>query len=263
MIVKMEDEVDDLIRQGHEAVGAKTLKIDMPAQIRSRLKERIVEQLKKLKYQMAFGEPEKVKEVILALNSVDTPANKRLRELLKPVWEGLHDPELIADAVTDAWWQASKFSKKEAAEWGISELTLGAMDLALKETGGSLEVLPSQLASSEFLKEYVAKKLFLDLGAGRGHGWTSHLIQDIVVDRVLKKIDPGLTALEFRKLIAQAKGTKPLYKLRVTGEEAPLGSLIFEQLYDETTKYSELGLINEPEALMKALRELEELKTLE
>jgi hypothetical protein len=264
MITQMEDEVDDLTRQAREAVGAKTMQINMPAAIRSRMKEQIAEQLKKLKHRVAFDEPEKMKEVILALNSVDTPANKRLRELLKPVWEGLHDPDLIADVVTDVWWQASKFSKKEATEWGVSELTLGAMDLALKETEGTLEVLTSQLDPKQFLQEYVAKKLFLDLGAGTGHGWTSHLIQDIVVDRVLKKIDPGLSATQLRTLISRAEGTKPLYELRVSvGEKAPLGSLIFEQLYDESTKYAELGLINEPEALMDALRDLEELKTLQ
>ena len=205
MLAQMETEVDDLLRESRQARSSKTLQVNMPALIRSGLKERIAEQLRKLKYRVAFDEPETMKEVIRELNSVDTPANKKLRELLEPVWKGLHDPELVADVVTDVWWQASKFSKQEAAEWGLSELTLGAIDLALKETGGTVEVLTTQLYAKDFLKDYVAQKLFLDLGAGKGHGWTSHLIQDIVVDRVLKRIDPTLNAVRVQKAHRRGK----------------------------------------------------------
>jgi len=115
---------------------------------------------------------------------------------------GLRDPELYAEVMADAW-QIAKTAQTD-------------INAALKEMASAgkvpIHTVPQEagvMKSKEFFDKvatkpahWVDEPLFFD-----DHGEMTHLIQDLVVDRALKRAGVNLRSSEFRELLGKAEGT--------------------------------------------------------
>jgi hypothetical protein len=212
--------------------------------------------------------PEDWHLVLKALKASDSPEAKRVAELLPTVMDGLQDPHLYAEVLSEAWVRAGRGGNINEA---LEQMALEARSAS----GGSLPVVriksqaPGQglLRAKDFFQRYASKPgYFIDIPlAGGDHGAMSHLLQDLVVDRALKNAKAGLASPEFRALLADVKSvvtkdayqtTKALSFIDKEGEREvsmTTGDFIWRMTYD---LYETPGRMPMPEELGKALQKL-------
>ncbi len=222
------------------------------------LKDKLAKALRETTtHSIPFKSHEGIQKMVAELTAMQdsNPVNRQVLALLEPLWDGLQNPDLIAEVVADIAERALlPRLQAEAAKKGVSAYTLAAKEMS-EETGARLATIPTDadiLPTNVFFKDYVAGGVrFYDLGAGEEHGALSHMIQDLVVDRVLARVSPGLQADQFRALLAKVTGTKAGYRPPGFKTDVPLGALVWGELYDAFNKQ-----INQPEWLIKALRKV-------
>jgi hypothetical protein len=169
--------------------------------------------------------------------------NARILELTPRVWRALHDPDQVAAALAEVWLEEhllGVMAPRTASErYGQAALVLA------RRRGAPTVILPRggpQMSADEFFNGVVVRgNRFLDytaLDIGQGdHGATTHMAQDMAVDRML--YGTGVRAEQYRALLAQAVGRN--------GDV--VGDIMWQTLYD-----SFAGRMNQPEYLYPAIR---------
>jgi hypothetical protein len=159
--------------------------------------------LKDLKFGMSKGMlPQEWPLVIKALKANPGPHNQQILELLPTVMGGLRDPELYGEVMADAW-QIAKATPGSDVNAALRKLA---------DSGGvPTHTIPQEaglMKSKEFFETVATRKahwvdepLFFD-----AHGEMTHLIQDLVVDRALKRAAVNLRSAAFRELLGKAEG---------------------------------------------------------
>jgi hypothetical protein len=171
-----------------------------------------------------------------------TGTNAQLLKLLPDVYRALHDPEMIASVVADIWLAERTLGLMAPREMG-ARYTQAAVGLS-KQTGAEVVTLPrgTGYQAPEFFAQVASQpKRFLDLSVldvSPGHGATTHLIQDLVVDRALAQV--GVPAQQFRALLGGA-----------VGQSGPIGRWLWEEVLYDTLR----GDITDPNVLGPALAE--------
>jgi hypothetical protein len=148
--------------------------------------------------------------------------------LLPIAMEGMRDPELFADVMTEAWQELK--DQYDSGIAGDRDINDALAELAERD-GHPLKFAPFDegiAGDAEFYETYVtAKAHIVDLGALKSgsvdHGVMPHLIQDLVINKAFQRAGINTTSVEFRQLLAQCEGV-------VTKGEYPLASrLIFAE----------------------------------
>jgi hypothetical protein len=165
-------------------------------------------------------------------------SNGEIRRHIAVVWNGLQDPELVGRVVADIWAEAHRVLP--------ADYTQAVVRLSERATPGRRVVTiphdPDGLLDADvFFTRYAGTgQRFLDRNADSIHGASTHLIQDLVVDRALA--GAGLRAEQFRALLPRAHGPGNI----------PFGDRIWRALWDAERP----GAINAPESLMTAVRQI-------
>lgn len=159
-------------------------------------------------------------------------------------YDGLNNPEIwesvLADiareaqAVRPPFANAEVTSRSTQAIWNLSERAAGP--------GGRIAVLPRGNLPQNFIEYAPWGPRFYDVNIGRGHGMSSHLVQDLVVDRALQRAGVSMSAEQFRAAMGAVPGQMP-------GMSTPLRQLLWEALYDGTE-----GRLTSPEGTIALLR---------
>ena len=151
--------------------------------------------------------------------------NRRLLELLPEVYKALHDPDMIAAAAVDIWLQERVLGLMAPREMG-ARYTEAAVNLSRRAGANVITLSPEQTFEPGTFFEQVASRpeRFLDLSAvakvDPGHGATTHMVQDLVVDRALAEF--AVSGHQFRVLLGNA-----------VGKEGQIGRWFWEDiLYD-------------------------------
>jgi hypothetical protein len=184
-----------------------------------------------------------------ALRANPGPINTKILQTLPIVIRGVRDPELIGEVVADAWALA------KARGININE----ALEEMARAGGAPIVHIPAQegiMDAAKFFKKYsgtpahiIDHPLAID-----DHGAMTHLVQDLVVDRALRKAGLNMSSTEFRGLLGQAEGTVArdagfetfASKTFEAGEtEMQTGDYLWRLTYDNTA----VGHINRPEDL--------------
>jgi hypothetical protein len=162
------------------------------------------------------------------------------------VWDAVHDPALIAEVVSELYAE----SLRRPAGGTYDPLTQATLRAAAG-SGPIFVVPPAQIGDVSFFRHWVATgRRFLDMGVGEDHGNLAHLLQDLVVDRALRRSGARITAREYRQALGrvQVAGTRP-------GPYAP-GESLWRVTFDGANSLST------PEDLMAALRKVPGLENL-
>jgi hypothetical protein len=185
-----------------------------------------------------------------ALAAAPGPKNAEIAKALPHVVKGLRDPELYGEVMADAWALAKT----------PPGMDINAALEQMAHNGGApiryIEAKEGILDAPVFFEKYAGKPgHFIDLPlAGDPHGAMSHLVQDLVVDRALRRAGQDLTAVEFRGLLGQAEGkvavdagyaTKSTKTFIDDEKTMKTGDYIWRMVYDNTGA----GQINRPEEL--------------
>jgi hypothetical protein len=190
--------------------------------------------------------------VMDVLRSEKSAVNREIEAALPIVMRGLRDPDLYAEVMAEAW----------AALRTDRDMTKVLMDMA-KADGGKIRVIPHELGEIKdgFVKKVASKKeYFVDNPfVNTDHGALTHLVQDLVVNRALKRAGSDLTSLKFRALIGKAAGkVKPDQMMRrgaavfTRGQEISAADLVWRFSYDSL----HMGQLNQPETLSPLLKKL-------
>ena len=177
------------------------------------------------------------------------PTNAVVTQNLETVWNALHDPQLIAEVVSDIY---AGSLRDPATTPGLDALTRSILRRA--SDGGAIEIIPSGagLNNQQFYEHWVMTgRQFLDFDAPSDHGAVVHLIQDAIVTEAFRRAGSTLTGPQFRQLLGQTSVSTPLPNGRVPGER------LWVVIYDSFSQN-----INQPERLMGLLRRIPRLKEL-
>ena len=171
----------------------------------------------------------------------DGATNAEVARLFPIVFDGIQNPRLISEVTADIWAEARRVTPVSYND--------AAVRLSARAIGGRVEDVVTiqagqNLAGDAFFTRYAGTgQRFLDLDAPRLHGATTHLIQDLVVDRALREAGETLRAEQFRALLPRVNGQ---------GVNIPIGDEVWRALWDADVQ----GAINEPERLFAALRQI-------
>jgi hypothetical protein len=186
---------------------------------------------------------------VLRANPSDT--NREIEQLLPIVMGGLRDPSLYADVMADAW----------ATLRADRDMTHALLEMANAD-GFPTRILPVEtgmMEADKFVREVATKgSHWVDNPFVNGpHGALSHLIQDIVVNRALKRAGSGMRSVEFRVLMRQATGRTTLEQMMASeaalftgGREIMTTDLLWRFTYDSFV----MGQLNKPEELGQILK---------
>jgi hypothetical protein len=193
-------------------------------------------------------------ELISVLKANPSAINQEIEALLPVVLAGLRDPEIYAEVMAEAW----------AMLRADRDMTAALIEMA-KADGFGVRVLPHNMGlikDEKFVKEVAGKKKhWVDNPlVNNAHGVSSHLIQDIVVNRAFKKANIKMTSVEFRAKLGQATGKLDPMKVRRTaftpivtgGKEIATSELLWRVTYDSMI----MGHLNRPESLGEILKKL-------
>jgi hypothetical protein len=223
-----------------------------PAEVR----ERTAKELKALSHGFDPAKPPMGFEEMLAnLRLNPSGVNQQLEHLLPIAVGGLRDPELYAELMAEAW------SMLRADR----DMTKALIEIA-QSGGAKVHVLPHEVGlmkGKKFVDEVATKgESWIDNPlVNNAHGVSSHLIQDIVVTRALKRAGVGMTSQELRVLIGQATGEVKFLKMRRTsalvlltdgGQATSSAELIWRATYDSFFARN----LNRPEDLGEILKKL-------
>ena len=212
-------------------------------QLRQRVAAGLSEQLAKARPRMEEGD-ELVQELLEQLRAnPGVGNNKKLLELLPKAWDALRDPDTLAAALSEVWLEDHLLSlvapPAAATRYGDAALQLAS------RRGAPVRVLEpgAPYDAQRFFDEVVTSgDRFLDnniLASQPDHGATTHLIQDLAVDRALE--GTGVRAEELRALLADAVGDNG----RQIGDE------LWFNIFDADTGFL---AINQPEVMWAIMR---------
>ncbi|HEX6024507.1 MAG TPA: hypothetical protein VFZ00_21130 [Solirubrobacter sp.] len=176
-------------------------------------------------------------------------ANEQIAKALPHVVKGIRDPELYAEVMADAWALAKR----------PPGMDINAALEQMAASGGApiryIEAKEGLLDAPVFFEKYAGQNAhFIDLPLqGDRHGAMTHLVQDLVVDRALRRANQNLTSAKFRELLGKAEGkvgvdsfaTKSTKTFIDKETEMRTGDYIWRMVYDNTGA----GQINRPEEL--------------
>jgi hypothetical protein len=196
----------------------------------------------------AFSGDLKLIDRALAANAGS--ANAKIAKALPHVVKGLRDPGLYGEVMADAWALAKSSPGKDIS---------AALEEMARSGGAPIRYIEAKdgvLQAPAFFERYAGQPgHFIDLPLlGDAHGTMTHLIQDLVVDRALRRAGQNMTSVEFRGLLGQAEGTVTAGGGYVTKStttflkdetEMRTGDYIWRMLYDNTGAKE----INRPEAI--------------
>jgi hypothetical protein len=191
--------------------------------------------------------------VTRALTQNAGPVNARIAEALPHVVAGIRNPELYGEVLADAWALAKR----------PPGMDINAALEEMARAGGApiryIDANEGVMSGQVFFERYAGRPgSFIDQPLlDDNHGAMTHLVQDLVVTRALRRANQNLTSAEFRGLLGQAEGrvNKSAYQTAfdVFGsreDSMRTGDYVWRMVYDNT----EPGQINRPEDLGKALR---------
>jgi hypothetical protein len=169
-------------------------------------------------------------------------SNAALRTVLPEVWRSLRDPDAIAQVAADVWLEerllnvmAPPTDRYGQAVTSLSRRT-GA-PIVILEPGERFDV------TSFYEKVVVQGNRFFDLSVlniSPGHGASTHMMQDLLVDRALARSGSGLRADQLRAMFQGAVGN----------EGRAIGNDIWIEFFDSLQ-----GGLNQPEVVYPVLRE--------
>ncbi|OXM61139.1 hypothetical protein CF165_39470 [Amycolatopsis vastitatis] len=132
--------------------------------------------------------------------------NDQLRQALPGVWGAVRDPDAIANALADIWLEEHLLGlmapRDAASRYGQAAMVLS------RRAGAPVVVLPrgTSFSPDAFYNDVVLQgNRFLDLSVldiSPEHGATTHMIQDLVVDRALH--GTGMRSEQLRALFSGA-----------------------------------------------------------
>ena len=175
---------------------------------------------------------------------------RQIRELVPFVMNGLRDPNLYAEVLTEAWVRAM------VAGTGIN----AALLQMASESGLTLKVIPGEMQGPAFFRRYAGRATaMLDKPlADTSHGSMIHILQDLVVDRALE--EKGLSSGQFREMLGREKTliTLPSTDDTPRGEprEITIGDYVWRNTYDVIAT----GHIPTPESVWPILNKILGLK---
>ena len=196
----------------------------------------IVKKLSVLRHGMALRDlPREWGMLLKALNAHHGQVNQEILELLPIVMGGLRDIALFAEVLADAW---------ERARDADTDINTALLAMA-RETGTPIQTIaakPPGLSGAQFFVGYASKEAYIDDQANRGniHRSLSHLLQDLVVDRALKRAGRNLTSPQFRAKLGRVEGVLQRHEygtidlLTWRGDETvmPTGDYVWRFTYD-------------------------------
>jgi hypothetical protein len=217
--------------------------------------------VKDLKFGMSNAMlPEEWPLVIKALRATPGPHNAKILEVLPSVMACLRDPELYAEVMADAWQIAKNAGTdinaalKEMASAGKLPVRTIPRDTGIMKSKEFFETVATKPET------WVDEPLFFD-----DHGEMSHLIQDLVVDRGLKRAGVNMRSGDFRQMLGQAEGhvmeaegyaTKLNTTFRHNAKEFETDMRTGDYVWRFTYDILQDGHINKPEELGMRLKVL-------
>ncbi len=202
-----------------------------------------------------------VLDEVLANNP--SSVNERMRELVPIVIEGLHDADLYADVMAEAWSELK--ARADTGGLGDRDINDALADLAARD-GAPIVTIPRELGvmdPDEFFRRFVAVRAHVvDIAALKGadvHGVMPHMIQDLVINKALARAGRGETSADFKELLGQCRGdvAADAYKDQLnnytfSAEKVAVGDFIWQLTYDLT----EANHVNVPEEFRPLLGKL-------
>ena len=216
-------------------------------EVRQAVTRRLLENLKWGDGSMLSKEYELLQK---ALTQNGGAVNAQIAEALPHVIRGIRNPELYGEVLADAW----------ALAKGPPRMDINAALEQMASSGGApiryIDAKEGLLDPPVFFDKYAGKPgSFIDLPLqGDDHGAMTHLVQDLVIDRALRRANQSISSsTQFRGLLGKAEGTvaKDLYATVSTRtfEKAEntmrTGDYIWRMVFDNTGA----GQINRPEAI--------------
>lgn len=171
----------------------------------------------------------------------DAGQNREILRLTPQVWSALHDPDRVAQALSEVWLEEHLLGvmapRSAQARYGEAAMVLA------RRRGAPVIVLGAnqEFTATDFFNEVVVKgNRFLDQSAvviSPDHGAVTHMVQDLAVDNVL--FEAGVTSEQYRAMLANAI--------------APDGSVVGNDLWIEMFD-SFQNRVNQPEIMYPAMR---------
>jgi hypothetical protein len=206
-----------------------------------RSREAIVEAVETRLAAAGLQRPPGWERVLEALKANPGHYNNQILASIETVMNALQNPKLYAQVLADAW-QMVKGKKALDINDALEKMVLAS--------GVKVHSVGKVELSSVFFKDVVSKNMsWIDAPAlataGEKHGQYTHLLQDLVVDKVL---GPGGSARFRSELLANAEGTIKRYVQRRAGDTLtnsrftqlpsgrPLPNSTFTDVYDPVTK---------------------------
>lgn len=190
-----------------------------------------------------------------ALQRNGGPTNAQIAEALPHVIKGIRNPELYGEVLADAW----------ALSKGPPPIDINAALEQMARSGGApvryIDPSAGIMDPQKFFDEFAGKPgHFIDLPLqNNSHGAMTHLLQDLVIDRALRKANANVaSSVQFRGLLGKAEGkvaesagyatkttTTFIKNEELVETEMRTGDYIWRMVYDNTG----VEQINRPEAL--------------
>ena len=182
-------------------------------------------------------------EVIAAL-----PKNSKFRSLYRIAYDGMNNRDIWEAVLGDIAREAEKIAPGRFSHPEIrSRYTQAVWNLSEQASGPGGKVIatpPDKTPGYEFIKAGTPwGPRFYDVNIGRGHGMSSHMVHDLVVDRAFQRAGVEMTAEQFRAQMGTMKGSVP-------GLAADQRTLLWNALYD-----SHEGRLVSPDTAIALLRE--------
>ncbi len=182
----------------------------------------------------------KYNKIVADLKQTPGKSARYVESVIPKIWAAIRDPKNFAALISEIQSVRDTITAADKSAYpGLTEDTIAVLKMA-QERGIEVQIISPELGEiQDFIGQVVAKpQAFLDMNAAAlfpGHGATPHLMQEIIVDRLLVPL--GSSASEFRLALGD---------LRASNE---LGARIWQILFDP--QYLD---VNKPEALFPAIK---------
>ncbi len=182
----------------------------------------------------------KYNKIVADLKQTPGKSARYVESFLPKIWATIRDPKNFAALISEIQTVRETITAADkSANPGLTEDTIAVLKIA-QERGIEVQIISPDLGEiQDFIGQVVAKpQAFLDMNAAAlfpGHGATPHLMQEIIVDRLLKPL--GSSASEFRLALGDLQASNQL--------GARIWAILFDPQYLD---------VNKPEALFPAIK---------
>ena len=202
-----------------------------------RSREAVVEAVEKRLAAAGLQRPPGWERVLEALKANPGHYNNQILANIGTVMDALQNPKLYAEVLGDAWQMVKNLKAADIND---------ALEKMVLASGVKVHRVRKVKLGGEFFKQHVSKnESWIDEAlAAEDHGQMTHLLQDLVVDRVL---GAGGSARFRSELLKNAEGTIKRYVQRRKGDTLtnsrftqlpsgqPLPNEVFMDVYDKVT----------------------------